>query len=78
MKEQIHKKKTISALCVSAAVILLLLFSMYVVFHDAAFGWFVTLLVEGCHLALIACMCYVVKERVQELKKGYEDDLDNY
>ena len=80
MKEanQRQKQKTIAAICVSAALILLLVYSMVAVVQYAAFGWFVKLLVEGCHAALILCVVRVLLDRIKELKEGYEDDLDNY
>lgn len=77
-QKQRQKQKAIAAVCVSAALILLLLYSMVAVVRYAAFGWFVNLMVEGCHAALIFCVVRVMLERIKELKEGYEDDLDNY
>ena len=71
-----HKKKMIAPIVVS------LIFIAYFVFYFAilvtVLTGFVRILFGVVPLLLIGVMVYVCAERIQEIRKGEEDDLSQY
>ena len=72
-----HRKKMIAPVIITAFFVIYLLF--YVVFLFHAVGFSARMVLYAIPLfALGGGMIYTLKERIQEIRSGEEDDLSNY
>ena len=74
MKE--HKKKLIAPIIVTVIMVLYYIayFGFLIALIDGIWKWFLGII----HLAFTAVMLKVCIERINEIKKGEEDDLSKY
>ena len=72
-----HKKQIVAAVII--AVIFILLFTGYAALYFSVPGPAILRILAGGLMTVFAVgMVFVLIERIQEIKKGENDDLDNY
>ncbi len=77
MKKPGHKKKMIAPVVIT--VLFLACLAVYAVTLFRSDGWRAAMILPGLSLiALGAGMVYTLKTRIDEIRSGEEDDLDNY
>ena len=73
-----HVKKMIAPILISAIIVFYYIYFGYIIYTIGGISLPVKLLGLGIPLVIIGASIFVLRERINEIRRGEEDDLSKY